>query len=342
MACVTVTNLSTRGEYAVLDPRRTPGPGPFRFGYNLAADGIIVDVKRNPALLACDMTVRLATTLAEPKDILAWNFWAANSVDRIGSSSVGLPSSMTIHRSSSMGLACGQGADTVVLRRRSAAFNNWQAWYLFPANDFWDFWGGCQVTFEWFSDTNRGPWADQLPPPTYPIVRLPDFTLMVDNAGNFSLVFGGTDFPVSPSALSLTAIWGVSQSAAIPAVPLPPFPADFTVVRELFRPREMYVVYGGAKFRIRDKATLINLGFSVSQVRKLPPGGTAKLKRTPIDGTLLREQHDQKIYLVDNGKLRQVASQAVMEARCLSMRNVRVVPDKTLAALPQGTQLGPP
>ena len=343
-ACVTITNLSSRGEYSALDPRRTTGflPGyGRRFGYNLAADGIVVVLKRNPQLSGCEMRVNLTTTLAEPKDILAWNFFTADLVDRIGSPGLGLPSSMTIRRSSSMGLSCGQGTDTIVLRRRSQAFNNWQAWYLFSPADFWDFWGGFNVTLDWFSDTNRGLWADQIPAPSYPLVSLPDSTLMRDAMGNFSLVFGGTDFAVPPTFVSLIpSVWGLSPSLAIPSTPLPSSPVDFTLVRELFKSQE-YVIFGGARFQIPDAATRSSLGFSSSQVRLLPPGGAAKLNKYPFDGTLLQEQQKLRVYMAEKGKLRLV-SKAALEGRCISSRNVRVVPDKTLASLSKGPNLGPP
>jgi hypothetical protein len=335
------TNFSLRGQYPVLDPHRTAGPGPFRYGYELAADGIVISIKRNPTLDSCEMRLTLKTTLAEGKDILAWNFFRNDLVDRIGSPGLGLPSSMKIRRTVSMGLPCGQGADTVVLRRRDAAFGNWTAWYWFSPPDFWDFWGGCNVTFDWFSDTNRGLWADQTPAPTYPIVKLPDFTLMSDGSGNLSLVFGGTDFAVSASILSSSGVWPVSASDAIPSRPLPRIPADFTLVREWMAPADLYVVYGGARFRIPDLATFMSLRFNMSEVRTLPPGGTGKLKKMPINGTLLREEHSSKVYLADHGKLRQVAKAAI-EGRCISSRNVRVVPDKGLAALSKGPNLGPP
>ena len=338
-ACVTITNLSSRGEYLPPDPRRTAGVGPGydrRIGAVLAADAMVISLKRNPKLSGCEMNVNLTTTLAEPKDILAWNFFKADLVDRIGSPGLGLPSSMTIRRSSSMGLSCGQGADTIVLRRRSQAFGNWQAWYLFTPADFWDFWGGFNVTIDWFSDTNRGFWADQTPAPSYPIVPLPDNTLMVDNAGNFSVVFGGTDFAIPAAYVGLVgAVWGPPPSFAIPARPLPPTPVDFTLIQEIFSPG-MYVVYGGAGFRIPDQATLTNLGFSSGQVITLPPGGTAKLHKYPFDGTFLREEHSSKVYLAEKKKLRP-ATKAAMA--CISPRNVRVVPDMALVPLAKGKNL---
>ncbi len=336
------TNFSLRGQYPVLDPRRTAGSGPFRYGYVLAADGIGISIKRNPSLDSCEMRLTLKTTLVEGKDILAWNFFRNDLVGRIGSPGLGLSSTMKIRRSSSMGLPCGLGADTVVLRRRDAAFGNWTAWYWFSPPDFWDFWGGCNVTFDWISDTNRGLWADQTPAPMYPLVRLPDFTLMVDDTGAFSLVFGGTDFAVSANELaSPVAPWPVSASDAIPSRALPSIPADFTLVRELGYPADLYVVFGGAKFRIPDLATFMSFGFNMVQARTLPTGGLAKLKKMPINGTLVREQHSSRVYVADKGKLRRIANAAI-EGRCISSRNVRVVPDKALASLSKGPDLGKP
>lgn len=335
------TNFSLLGQYPVLDPHRTAGAGPWRYAYALAADGIEIDVKRNGKLDGCEMRLTLNSTLAEGKDVLAWNFFRNDLVGRIGSPGLGLPASMKIRRTLSMGLPCGQGADTVVLRRRDAAFGNWTAWYWFSPPDFWDFWGGCNVTFDWISDTNRGPWADTTPAPMYPLVRLPDFTLMKDDDGNLSLVFGGTDFGVTAGQIA-TGVWApVSVSNTVPFRALPPIPADFTLVREWMAPADQYVVFGGAKFKIPDLVTFNSLGFNMSKVRMLPPGGTAKLKKMPINGTLVREEHSSTVYMADHGKLRKVAKAAI-EGRCISARNVRVVPDKALAALSKGPDLGPP
>ena len=344
-ACVRVSSIGLsnnfeRCKYPVLDPRRTAGTGPFRYGYNLAADGIVVGVARNSSLSACEMRVDLVSTLAEPKDILAWNFYANTWVDRIGSSGLGLPASMTIRKAASMGQSCGQGTESVILRRRDALGNNWTAWYWFDPPDFWDFWGGCNVTFEWAADYVRppGPWGDQVPPPNYPLVAHPDGTLMVDGMGNFSVVVGGTDFAVPPAFLR---VWVSTFTGLIPFRPLAPFPADFTLVRELFKP-EVYVIYGGKGFWIPDPATLIGLGFSWSQVRVVPPGATAKLRQMPIDGTLLREQNNPRVYLVENQERRWVTSPAAMDGRCLAWRHVRTVPDNQLAGLKTGPDLGPP
>ena len=84
------------------------------------------------------------------------------------------------------------------------------------------------------------------------------------------------------------------------------------------------------------------LGFTWNDVRVIPRGGTSKLTTVPIDGTLIKEQHDQRVFLVDQAKLRWVKSPAVMDARCLPSRHVRTVPDTTLAALPHGADLDLP
>jgi hypothetical protein len=77
-------------------------------------------------------------------------------------------------------------------------------------------------------------------------------------------------------------------------------------------------------------------------VRVIPAGGTSKLLSTPIDRTLLKEQHDQKVFVIDNQQLRLVKSPAVMEARCLPWRHVRVVPDGSLSTLTHGADLDLP
>jgi len=121
---------------------------------------------------------------------------------------------------------------------------------------------------------------------------------------------------------------------------LPSTPADGTLVREVNRP-EVFVVYGGAKFWIPDPPTLFSLGFNFSRVLITPPGGTAQLLTMPIDGTLLREQHNPMVFLIDNSQLRWVTSPAVMDARCLPWRHIRIVPDNALAGLTRGPDLNP-
>lgn len=338
--CVGIQYLSLRGQYPVIDVRRVAGPGPYRFGYNLAQDSMVVDVARDATLSRCQMRVTLSTTLNEPKDILAWNLYSNTQMDRVGSAGLGISSSMLISSALRPGQSCGQNTDSIVLRRKLSWPFEWTAFYWFPPRDLWDFWGGCDVTFEWFDDRHgSGLWGDQTPPPSYPGVQLPDGTLMRDGMGNFSVVFGGTDFPV-PSGWVQT-FEPFAPGVPIPAVTLPPTPVDGTLLQEFFDPR-VYVTYGGTKFWITDPPTLTRLGFNFFQVKLLVPGSLSKLPAMPIDGTLLREEHDPRVYLVDGQRLRWVTSPAVMDARCLPWRHVRIVPDKSLAALQKGSDLGLP
>lgn len=338
--CVTTNYLDPNSMYPVLDPRRTAGPGPYRYGYGFAWDGVLVTVARTPSLSSCEMQIAFSSSLTERKEIQAWNIFNNNFSDRIGSSSLGLGSTMRITRAWGPGRGCGVGTDTVVLCRHFAWPRGRTALYFFPPQDFWDFWGGCTVTFDWVTDTSgSGVWGSQTPSPPYPLVRFPDRTLM-SGAGGFRVVFGGTDFVLDETRVyGFTYLdWFFDPIAPIPFVQLPSTAADGTVVREWDRP-EVYVVYGGAKFWIPDSPTLFALGFDWPRVSVIPPGGTAKLLNVPIDGTLLRERLDVRVNVVESGQLRWVTSPAAMDARCLAWRHVRIVPDNTLAALPRGPDL---
>jgi hypothetical protein len=360
--CVVNSSLGSEWFYPVVDPYRTAGAGPYGYGYVFAWDGVTVMVTRNFSLSRCKMRIELVSTLANTKEIQAFNFYNNTWHDQIDSDPTGALTSMTITKWKA-GQDCSTGTDTVVIAR-ATPFGP-KAMYTFGTNDFWDFWGGCTVRFTWVGDRDSAfpAWAPsgaQTPAPTYPAVRLPDSTLMRNAAGTgLSVVFGGTDFPADPGFLGAFAVDTSAATAratlepdlrnqlgmvsvrdrtllagAIAFTPLPPIPADFTLVREWNRP-EVYVVFGGAKFRIPDPPTLFSLGFDWSMVRVIPAGGTSKLLTIPIDRTLLKEQHDPQVFHVENQKLSLVTSPADMEARCLPWRHVRVVPDTSLSTLPK-------
>ena len=362
--CVFTSSLGTQWFYPVIDPYRTAGAGPYHYGYAFAWDGVEVTVTRNFSLTRCRMRVELSSTLTETKEIQAFNFFNDTWHDQIDSLPGGAVTAMTIMKRMP-GESCGAGTDTVVLAR-ATPFGP-RAFYTFPSDDLWDFWGGCTVRFTWVADTSPLglPWAPsgaQTPAPSYPVVRLPDGTLMRNAAGTgLSVVFGGTDFPadpgylgaldttpatdrvtVAPDTRNLLGMVDVRDrrllGGGVAFTPLPAIPADFTLVREWNRP-EVDVVFGGAKFQIPDPPTLITLGFDWSMVRVIPAGGLSKLLTIPIDGTLIREQHDAKVFLVDNQQLRQVKITTVMDAACFPWRHVRVVPDTSLSALPRGPDL---
>jgi hypothetical protein len=365
--CVTAAYLDSRNIYPVLDPRRTAGPGPFSYGYGFAWDGVQIDVARTAGLTSCQMIVNFIppfdpTPLPGPGEVVglppfnngpegkviqAYDLTTNSVVQVIGSPNLALnpplSSSMTIQKAS-----CGvasPGVHTVVLCR-------WFAWprgltplYTFEPEDFWDFWGGCTVTFNWVTDkAGSGKWGDETPEPTYPIVRLPDNTVMREPTGSgFGVVFGGTDFVITdPNYLGLAFAAVGGPQFAVPFVQLPPFPADGTLLRE-FNRNEEYLVYGGMKFYISDSPTLLALGLGSTPVRVIPPGGISKLTRTvPIDGTLIAELSSlDKIYLVQSGKRRRVqGGEVTMDRNCLPLQHVRIVPDNSgLAAIPTGPDI---
>jgi hypothetical protein len=324
--------------YPVLDPYRTAGRGPYEYAYGLAWDGIQVTVNRFPSspLTRCQMRVDLVTSLREFKEIQAWNLFANNFVDRIGTAP-GLQNRMVIQRPTP-GTNCGSGTDTLVLARYFAWPRGRTALYSFIPTDFWDCWGGCDVTINWlFDHVGSGIWGNRSLEPQYPLVKSPDNTVMqaVTTAGTtYYVVAGGAAFPVTdPNYLTSEQI-----ANAVPFFSLATTPADGTLIRESNDPR-VYVCYGGAKFWIPSPAVLFALGFDWGRVRIIPPGSAATLGAMPMNGTLLREQSDPRVYLVRNGMLSWVTSPAKMTENCLAWRHIRIVPDNALTALPRGANI---
>jgi hypothetical protein len=336
--CITTNYLDPSSIYPVADPRRTVGGGPWGYGYAFCWDVVTVEVSRNPStqMSDCLMTVNFATSLTEPKEIQAWNIFANNFVARIGSSSLGLPASMTIQKAD-----CAAGTDTVILCRHFAWPRQNTALYTFSPNDFWDFWGGCTVSFNWQSDTQgSGLWGNQTPPIAYPIVDgIPDGTLFQDGAGGFIIVFGGAGFAADQNFLNANSL---NPASALPFPgPLPKTPVDGTLVREM-NAHQVFICFGGAKFavpRFRHIGQSTPFAFDPSLLRIIPQGGAAQIPTIPFDGTLLREQDNAKVFQVRNGQLSWVPGLATFDADCFAWRNVRIVPDGTLNPLPHGPDL---
>ncbi|MFG3604616.1 hypothetical protein [Micromonospora chersina] len=115
-------------------------------------------------------------------------------------------------------------------------------------------------------------------------------------------------------------------------------PGDRVLLREIDR-AEVYVTYGGHGFHIPDPDTLLRLGFSWADVRVLPRDSLRALRPVPVDGTVLREEHQDPVYLVVDGMLRHVPDPVTFTALGLRWDRVGVVPDGSLAALPKGSPL---
>ena len=308
---------------------------------------------RIPALSSCEMTVALTSTLHETKEIQAFNLFLNNWVDSISTFGSGQTISMNIRRATNPRTSVrhrrryGRAVPAFCVAQRGRT-----ALYTFPPEDFWDFWGGCKVTFEWFSDTvANGEWGSQTPEPRYPSVRFPDGTLLRQDillpdgreTERFWLVFGGAAFGLGYGDLGAFGFDAVAAASAlrvslaarsVDAGELHPGPRGE-------RPRRSSSSIGREVW-IPDPPTLFRLGFDWSRVRVIPAGGTSQLSTMPINGTLIKEEHDPKVFLVDNNKLRWVTSPAAMDGRCLPWRHIHVVPDNSLTPLAHGLDLGPP
>jgi hypothetical protein len=115
-------------------------------------------------------------------------------------------------------------------------------------------------------------------------------------------------------------------------------PGDRTVIREIDRP-EVYVAYGGRGFPIPHPDTLLRLGLSWVDVRVLPTGSIGRLPKVPRDGTLLKAESADAVYLVDGGELRWIPDPDTFAARGLRWDRIGVVADAALAELPVGAPL---
>lgn len=110
---------------------------------------------------------------------------------------------------------------------------------------------------------------------------------------------------------------------------------DGSVLREA-NDAAVYVIYGGAKFRIPDPATLFRLfptGWSV--VQTVVDGSLSSLTTVPNDGSILREEHSVYVWLIEAGTKRHITTPAILR-RYGGWPMVHVVPDYGLDRLPVG------
>jgi hypothetical protein len=251
------------------------------------------------------------------------------------------------------------------------------------SSEFWGRLGGFKTTFTWVDDQKTGkPWTGN-ESWAYPVVTFPDGTLIATSlptatsttSSNRALstllgllsrlgvvaeartlgyvVYGGARFAIRDDAVGAQALklivglfassWTKVSQSQIDH--LPGAPVDFTLLQNSARPgQESYIVYGRAKFpipnsrwaddtlRTPEGGFLPHPGHSAGSVASpVPPKALAAIPNMPIDGTLLREENDAKVFLVKDRILHHVPNLTRFDELCLSARNVRVVPDNALA-----------
>jgi signal transduction histidine kinase len=87
---------------------------------------------------------------------------------------------------------------------------------------------------------------------------------------------------------------------------------DQTILRETTG-GYVYVVFGGAKFFIKDEDNIIPYG-NFQSIRKIPDGTLSKIPDIPREGTLLVQPNDNgKVYLVKDGKLHRIENPQVLQ-----------------------------
>jgi microsomal dipeptidase-like Zn-dependent dipeptidase len=152
-----------------------------------------------------------------------------------------------------------------------------------------------------------------------------DGHLLRDENGTIYVIYGGAKFGV-PDPPTLTRLfpgrgWGQLWNGALDG--LPTTPVDGTLLRD--ENGAIYVIYGGAKFHVPDPPTLTRL-FPGRGWGQLWNGALDGLPTTPVDGTLLREEHGP-VFVMRGGH------KTAPESPFL-MKFVRVLWDGALAAVP--------
>lgn len=122
-----------------------------------------------------------------------------------------------------------------------------------------------------------------------------------------------------------SGLWG--HQTPQPSYPIVRFP-DGTLVRSVAQPGVVFVVFGGAKFRV-DAAN--SVGFNLTTARLESATIVNALPSAPVDGTLLRDFTDPKVYIVFGGAKFWIPDPESLSDLGFTFADVRVVPPGTLA-----------
>lgn len=163
----------------------------------------------------------------------------------------------------------------------------------------------------------------------------------INGGAQIWLMMDGEHFPIaSPQELSLLggSFTGVRTRSSFNTGAVS-WPRDGAILKEVSADA-VYIIQGGARFHIPDPAAMELFGGS-GLVHLVPDGSLAQLQRLPINGTLLREISDPKVYRIQNGQKQWVTTPAALSPLG-GFPTVRIVPDGALAAIPDGPTIPPP
>ena len=347
-------------EYPFFNPRELAGAGPYAVGLGFYEDYVQMNIEYDASLSACEMLVGLGLGPGITWQKELWGWHAVNgpvssviAVDR----NTG-PNFMLLHRADAH-----SGADTVLFKKAKRA-GVMTGMYALNTSTFWSFCGGTKVTFKWLSDSpanggGSGIWGEATPVParsTFVDGGARSFasgaqSRLIKGAGDFVFFsFGGAKFHI-PNPMLFNQMgydWNAIAAVAESDVEaLDDIPFDGTVFFESNPPGpnlvDIYFIVGGAKLHVTAAAArellLAQAEEGLIQVGRVWNGALSSVPTTPRDNTLLRERSADPVYVMRAGKKCHVASPARFDQLCFDWENVRVVPDGSLAGLPDGAEL---
>jgi hypothetical protein len=132
-----------------------------------------------------------------------------------------------------------------------------------------------------------------------------------------------------------SGIWGGDT-------PTPTYPIGRSsfVVGSVAQPITFFMVVGGAKFKIRDAAEATALGQVTAGAPRKTAAELAAIPSAPVDFTLLRELNSPRVFVTFGGAKFWIPSPAALAALGYRFGQVNVVPDNTLAAVPDAPRDG--
>jgi hypothetical protein len=115
---------------------------------------------------------------------------------------------------------------------------------------------------------------------------------------------------------------------------------DRSVVKEASAPH-VYVIAGGAKLWVQSAADLATYYGGFAAVHLVPPGTLSSLTQIPRDGSLLKEAGKAEVYLVTEGKRRQIPDAASFACMHLDWDQVLTLGPREIQTLPLEAALPP-